>query len=142
MPSKGAQQPIISLPPPRPGSLTTWAMMNYYNTSLADGKWHNFELQPHIDYGDVARYGPNAPWQEPELNNVAIPDVIFPAVQRIQLPAGAELGVAIDGSSNWWPGEQTPAVLPVFSPYQVQPAHPRGGARCLSRSPDPATAVW
>lgn len=98
------------------------AMMNYYNTSLADGKWHNFELQPHIDYGDVARYGPNAPWQEPELNNVAIPDVIFPAVQRIQLPAEAELGVAIDGSSNWWPGEQTPAVLPVFSPYQVQPA--------------------
>jgi hypothetical protein len=98
------------------------AMMNYYDTSLAGGKWHNFELQPHIDYGDVARYGPNAPWQEPELNNVAIPDVIFPAVQRIQLPAEAELGVAIDGSSSWWPGEQTPAVLPVFSPYQVQPA--------------------
>jgi Gylcosyl hydrolase family 115 C-terminal domain len=98
------------------------AMMSYFNTSLASGKWYNFELQPHIDYGDVARYGPNAPWQEPELNNVAIPDVIFPAVQRIQLPAEAELGVAIDGSAKWWPGEQTLAVLPAFSPYQGQPA--------------------
>jgi hypothetical protein len=71
----------------------------------------------------VARYGPNASWQEPEgPNSVALPDVLFPAVTRIQLPAGAELGVAIDGSAKWWPGEQTPAVLPVFSPYQGQPA--------------------
>ena len=98
------------------------AMMTFFNTAVAGGKWNNFQLQPHIDYGDVARYGPNAPWQEPELNNVAIPDVLFPAVTRIQLPADAELGVAIDGSAKWWPGEPTPAVLPAFSPYQSQPA--------------------
>ncbi len=98
------------------------AMMSNFNTALAGGKWANFMLQPHIDYGDVARYGPTAPWQEPELNGVAIPDVIFPAVQRIQLPAGPELGVAIDGSASWWPGETGPAVLPAFSPYQAQPA--------------------
>jgi hypothetical protein len=84
-------------------------------------------MQPHIDYGDVARYGSNAPWQEPELNNWAIADVIFPAVQRIRLPSGAQLGVAIDGSESWWPGEQgqpdqAPGVLPEFSPFQSQPA--------------------
>src|SRR5207245_3232575 len=31
-------------------------------------------------------------------------------------------GVAIDGSDTWWPAEQTPAVLPAFSPWQSQPA--------------------
>jgi hypothetical protein len=101
------------------------AMADHYNNAIAGGKWHGFQSQPHIDYGDVARYGPNAPWQEPELDNVAIPDVIFPAVQRIQLPAVAEMGVAIDGSDEWWsgdPADRTAAVLPTFSPYQSQPA--------------------
>ena len=98
------------------------AMSAYYNNALAGGKWKGFQTQPHIDYGDVARYGPNAPWQQPELNNVALLDVIFPAVQRIQLPSSAEMGVSIDGSDQWWPQAQTGAVLPAFSPYQTQPA--------------------
>ncbi|HKT01821.1 MAG TPA: glycosyl hydrolase 115 family protein, partial [Rugosimonospora sp.] len=98
------------------------ALSTYYNSTLAGGKWAGWQLQPHIDYGDVARYGPNAPWQQPELNSVALPDVIFPAVKRIDLPAAASLGVAIDGSARAWPGEPTPAVLPGFSPYQSQPA--------------------
>jgi hypothetical protein len=98
------------------------AMSDYYNNTLAGGKWKGFQLQPHIGYGDVARYGPNAPWQQPEINNVALPDVIFPAVRRIDVPQAAELGVAIDGSDRWWPAEQSAAVLPTFSPYQSQPA--------------------
>jgi hypothetical protein len=98
------------------------ALMAKFNTSIAGGKWKDFMIQPHIDYGDVARYGPNAPWQEPELNNWAIPDVIFPAVQRISLQAGAVLGVAIDGSDKVWPDEASPAVLPAMSPYASQPA--------------------
>jgi hypothetical protein len=97
------------------------AMGEYYNKVLAGGKWDGMQLQPHIDYGDVARYGPNAPWQQPEVNNVALPDVIFPAVQRIDPPVAAEMGVAIDGSTSWWPAAPTPAVLPSFSPYQTQP---------------------
>jgi len=98
------------------------AMADFYNTTLANGKWHGFQSQPHIDYGDVARYGPNAPWQQPEINGVALPDVIFPAVQRIQVPSGADLGVAVDGSDQWWPASSQAAVLPVFSPFQSQPA--------------------
>lgn len=101
---------------------TDAALMAKFNTSIAGGKWKDFMIQPHIDYGDVARYGPNAPWQEPELNNWAIPDVIFPALQTISLPAGPVLGVAIDGSAKTWPAEQTPAVLPALSPFQSQPA--------------------
>jgi hypothetical protein len=99
-----------------------FAFADRYNTAVAGGKWRGFQSQPHIDYGDVARYGPDAPWQQPQINNAAIADVIFPAVQTIQLPAGAEMGVAIDGSDQWWPGATGPAVLPTFSPYQSQPA--------------------
>ncbi|MQA84551.1 MAG: glycosyl hydrolase [Streptosporangiales bacterium] len=98
------------------------AMMDYYNNTLAGGKWQGFQTQPHIDYGDVERYGPNAPWQQPEIDNEAIPDVIFPPVQRIELPDRAEMGVAVDGSDKWWPKEESAAVLPAFSPYQSQPA--------------------
>jgi len=99
------------------------ALADKFNTQVAAGKWNLFQKQPHIDYGDVARYGPNAPWQEPELNNWAIPDVIFPAIQRIQLPAAAQMGVAVDGSASWWPGPagQATALLPAFSPFQSQP---------------------
>jgi hypothetical protein len=97
------------------------AMADYYNTTLAGGKWHGWQTQPHIDYGDVARYGPDAPWQQPQIDNDAIPDVIFPAVQRITLPDRAEPGVAIDGSEDWWPAAPATPVLPAFSPYQTQP---------------------
>jgi hypothetical protein len=89
------------------------AMSDYYNNTLAGGKWHNWQLQPKIGYGNVARYGPNAPWQQPELNNVALPDEIFPYLQRITLPAGSSMGVALDGGG---------AALPEFSPWQSQPA--------------------
>ncbi|WP_412519903.1 glycosyl hydrolase 115 family protein [Actinomadura madurae] len=98
------------------------AMSTYYNTRLAGGKWDGFQTQPHIGYGDVERYGPNAPWQQPELNNEALPDEIFPKLKRITVPDGADMGVAIDGSDEWWPGSKSEAVLPEFSPYQSAPA--------------------
>ncbi|MCR6482558.1 glycosyl hydrolase 115 family protein [Amycolatopsis sp. OK19-0408] len=97
------------------------ALAEKYNTGVAGGKWKGFQTQPHIDYGDVARYGPNAPWQQPELNNVALPDVIFPAVRRLSLPSAAALGVAVDGSAEAWPGAAGRPVLPEFSPYQTAP---------------------
>jgi Glycosyl hydrolase family 115/Gylcosyl hydrolase family 115 C-terminal domain len=97
------------------------AMSDYYNNELAGGKWKGFQTQPKIGYGDVDRYGPNAPWQQPELDNEALPDAIFPPVQRIEVPRRAEMGVAIDGSDKWWPAESGPAVLPAFSPFQRGP---------------------
>ncbi|MFB9510016.1 glycosyl hydrolase 115 family protein [Streptomyces aurantiacus] len=105
------------------------ALADRFNSRVADGKWRGFQTQPHIGYGDVERYGPNAPWQQPERDNVALPDEIYPAVKRIEVPSGAELGVAVDGSEEWWPGAAAgaaavgsgSAVLPVFSPYQTRP---------------------
>ncbi|NEY31667.1 glycosyl hydrolase [Streptomyces sp. PRKS01-65] len=97
-------------------------LQDVFNKEIAGGKWKDFQLQPHIGYGDVERYGPNAPWQQPELDNVAIPDVLFPAVRRIEVPDTAEMGVAVDGSEQWWPGAGSAAVpvLPEFSPYQTR----------------------
>jgi hypothetical protein len=89
------------------------AMNDYYNTGLAGGKWRDWQLQPKIGYGDVERYGPNAPWQQPELNNVALPDAIYPHLRRIDVPAGAAMGVALDGGDA--------RTLPAFSPWQSQP---------------------
>jgi Glycosyl hydrolase family 115/Gylcosyl hydrolase family 115 C-terminal domain len=97
------------------------AMSAHYNDTLAGGKWKGFQTQPKIGYGDVQRYGPNAPWQQPELNNVALPDAFYPHLRRIEVPAGADMGVAVDGSDTWWPAATEPAVLPTFSPYQAQP---------------------
>jgi hypothetical protein len=98
------------------------ALNDRFNNGVADGKWNGFATQPVLGYGDVARYGGNAPWQQPELNNDALPDEVFPAVKRIDVPAGAALGVAIDGSDKTWPGASTEAVLPSISRYQTAEA--------------------
>ena len=90
------------------------ALNAYYNTELAGGKWRDWQLQPKIGYGNVARYGPNAPWQQPEKDNVALPDEIYPYLKRIEVPVAPELGVDLDGGD--------PVTLPAFSPYQAQPA--------------------
>ncbi|MEV6478601.1 glycosyl hydrolase 115 family protein [Streptomyces sp. NPDC051576] len=96
-----------------------FALADHFNSAVADGKWAGFQTQPHIDYGDVERYGPNAGWQQPEKDNVALPDVLFPAVRRIEVPEAAGLGVAVDGDGGV--AGSGAAVLPVFSPYQTRP---------------------
>ncbi|MFW6693008.1 glycosyl hydrolase 115 family protein [Streptomyces sp. MAR4 CNX-425] len=98
------------------------ALADYYNHTLSGGKWKGFQTQPKIGYGDVERYGPNAPWQQPEKNNEALPDEVFPAVRRIDPAPGAVLGVAVEGSEEWWPDAAGPAVLPAVSPYDSGPA--------------------
>ena len=90
------------------------ALNAYYNNELAGGKWKDWQLQPKIGYGNVARYGPNAPWQQPEKDNVALPDEIYPYLKRIEVPAAAAMGVDLDGGDA--------EKLPAFSPYQAQPA--------------------
>ncbi|MER5266244.1 glycosyl hydrolase 115 family protein [Actinosynnema sp. NPDC002837] len=97
------------------------AMSDHYGTVLAGGKWRGFQTQPKIGYGDVARYGPSASWQQPERDGDVLPDEVFPAVKRFDLPRVAEMGVAVDGSDQWWPAAAGPATLPAFSPHQSQP---------------------
>jgi hypothetical protein len=92
------------------------AMSDYYNTTLAGGKWQGWQTQTKIGYGDKARNGANGSWDDPDV------DEIYPALQRITVPDRAEMGVAIDGSMSWWPDATTPAVLPTISRYQTRRA--------------------
>ena len=74
---------------------------NYYNKALAGGKWNHMMDQTHIGY---------TYWQEPRAQKM-------PQVTEVQLPATASMGVAVEGSTTWWPNEKTDATLPEFTPY-------------------------
>jgi hypothetical protein len=78
----------------------------YYNKIMAKGKWNHMMDQTHIGY---------TYWQQPETN-------VMPEVKEIDVPATAEMGVAIEGSIKWWPLEKSAAVLPEFDPY-TWPGH-------------------
>ncbi|MFI5162859.1 MAG: glycosyl hydrolase 115 family protein [Sphingobacteriales bacterium] len=72
---------------------------HYYNTVLAQGKWNHMMDQTHIGY---------TYWQQPPVDKM-------PDVTKIELRASPQMGVAIEGSTNWWPQEQVKAVVPIFS---------------------------
>jgi hypothetical protein len=96
------------------------AMSAYYNEVLAGGKWRGFQTQSKIGYGGPY---PDSSWQQPQdADGRAIADFIWPALRRIEVPAGSGLGVAIDGSASYWPAESSPAILTELSPFQRGPA--------------------
>ena len=77
---------------------------HYYNKVMAGGKWNHMMDQTHISY---------TYWQQPEKD-------VMPKVEKIEIPAIADLGVSIEGSDKWWPMEKTEAVLPEFDPFNQQ----------------------
>lgn len=80
------------------------AFTDYYNHKLAHGKWNHMMDQPHIGYFS---------WQDPPAN-------IMPDESRIDLPAAAEMGVAVEGSASSWPGSPDTPTLPEFDIYNRQ----------------------
>lgn len=76
----------------------------YYNNILADGKWNHMMDQTHISY---------TYWQQP-------PKDVLPRVKTLDLPQGAEMGIAVEGSETWWPMAKSKAVLPEFDSVNRQ----------------------
>lgn len=76
---------------------------NYYNNVLSGGKWNHMMDQTHIGY---------TYWQQPDQNNL-------PEVKKIDIPAEAEMGVAVEGSEKWWP-ESKEISLPEFDSFGKQ----------------------
>jgi hypothetical protein len=70
----------------------------YYNKTMAGGKWNHMMDQTHISY---------TYWQQPDKD-------VMPEVKKIELTDTSDMGVAVEGSENWWPSEKSQAVLPVF----------------------------
>jgi len=79
-------------------------LMAYYNHVFAGGKWNHFMDQVHIGY---------TIWQDPPCN-------VMPRVTRIELPSGAALGVAVEGSDLAWPGAAGDPCLPMFDALNQQ----------------------
>ena len=76
----------------------------YYNKVMSGGKWDHMMDQTHIGY---------TYWQQPDQNKM-------PEVKTIKVPAKADMGVAIEGSENWWPNSKDKALLPEFDPINNQ----------------------
>jgi hypothetical protein len=72
----------------------------YFNNEMANGKWRHMMDQPHIG---------SESWDGPKQNNI-------PVVQEIMLPEEAIMGIAVEGSTDTWPGPGT-CMLPVFSVF-------------------------
>ena len=77
---------------------------NFFHTELSGGKWDHMMAQTHIGYRS---------WQEPPENSM-------PRIQEIEIPNKAEMRVAIEGESDFWPGTESEAVLPTFDSYNNQ----------------------
>lgn len=79
-------------------------LMAYYNKTFAGGKWDHFMDQTHIGYTS---------WQEPRQD-------VMPRVTRIEVPQGAAMGVAVEGSTLAWPGAAGDPCLPRFDALNQQ----------------------
>jgi hypothetical protein len=77
---------------------------DHYNRVISGGKWNHMMNQTHIGY---------TYWQQPDHNSM-------PQVKMIELPSGAFMGVAVEGSDRWWPGDTSTARLPEFDPFGGQ----------------------
>ncbi|MEL1242079.1 glycosyl hydrolase 115 family protein [Flavobacterium flavipallidum] len=73
-------------------------LSDYYH-KMGNGKWNNMMSQTHIGYTS---------WQDPKTN-------IIPLTKTIEIPSEAEIGVAIEGSTKWWPAASEKATLPTFN---------------------------
>jgi glycosyl hydrolase family 115 (putative glucuronidase)/glycosyl hydrolase family 115 len=78
-----------------------------YNHTLAHGKWDHMMDQTHIGY---------TYWQQPPVN-------AMPKITEIEIPAAAQLGLAIEGSTLAWPDSPGEATLPPFDIFNQQRRH-------------------
>jgi hypothetical protein len=81
-------------------------LSDYFNHTLAGGKWNHMMDQTHIGY---------ASWQQPESN-------AMPAVVKLEIPEAPSMGVAVDGSGAAWPAGTNELTLPVFDSFN-RPRH-------------------
>jgi len=75
-----------------------------YNQTLAHGKWDHMMDQTHMGYTF---------WNQPPVN-------VMPAVQEVQTPDPADMGIAIEGSGMPWLGVFHEPTLPGFDAFNRQ----------------------
>jgi hypothetical protein len=75
-----------------------------YNHTLAHGKWNHMMDQTHIGY---------TLWNQPPVN-------VMPAVQEIQIPDKADMGIAVEGSAMPWLNVFHEPAFPWFDVFNQQ----------------------
>lgn len=80
---------------------------HYYNKVLSGGKWNHMMDQTHISY---------TYWQQPEKD-------VMPDVTTIDLSESPDMGVSIEGSTNWWPQSESKPCLPEFDNFNKQTSY-------------------
>jgi len=75
-----------------------------YNHTLAKGKWNHMMDQTHLGYTF---------WNQPPVN-------VMPAVQEVQVPDQADMGIAIEGSAMPWLNVFHEPALPMFDVFNQQ----------------------
>ena len=80
------------------------ALSDFYNHTLAHGKWDHMMDQTHIGYSS---------WNEPSSN-------VMPKVAEIEVPVAAAMGVAVEGSTAAWPGASSQPELPQLDGFNRQ----------------------
>jgi hypothetical protein len=78
-----------------------------YNEVLAGGKWNHMMDQTHIGY---------TYWNQPVRN-------AMPAMQEIQIPQPADMGIAVEGSEAGWPGGPGEPTTPALSVFDGVPRY-------------------
>lgn len=76
-----------------------------YQEDISGGKWHHMMSQTHLGY---------TYWNQPPRN-------VMPAVSELQVPKAADMGVAVEGSAQVWPGPGGDALaLPELNVFERQ----------------------
>jgi len=79
-------------------------LSSHYNHALGHGKWNHMMDQTHIGY---------TYWNQPPVN-------AMPKIEQSEIPAAAQMGVAVEGSSLAWPGAAEEPSLPLVDVFNQQ----------------------
>ncbi|MET0264880.1 MAG: glycosyl hydrolase 115 family protein [Duganella sp.] len=78
-----------------------------YHEDISGGKWRHMMSQTHLGY---------TYWNQPPRN-------VMPAVSEVQAPQAGDMGVAVQGNAQVWPGPQGDSLaLPALDEYTNAPA--------------------
>jgi hypothetical protein len=80
-------------------------LVRRYHEDISGGKWNHMMSQTHLGY---------TYWNQPPRN-------VMPPVTEMQVPKAADMGVAVEGSEQVWPGPGGDALaLPVLDVFEKQ----------------------
>ena len=76
--------------------------------ALGNGKWNHMMAQTHLGY---------TYWNQPPVN-------VMPPVSEVQVKAGADMGIAVEGDERAWPGQDTDCLtVPALDVHERQPRY-------------------